>query len=399
MNKLALLVLAALLLPVSVQAKTKPAYEIPTLPEKEDEESLWESASKHEMRLRNSGTVFRDREIEAYLESLADRLIGDRLDHLGIELDFMLVAEPTLNGWVYPYGTVGLHTGLLVRMDNEAQLAAIVAHEVSHFMQRHTYREMLDGKKQSVLGKGLGFLASAALARETGTFDKGVMDFTGELWSNLATSGYSKKNEYVADEEGLDLMGYAGLSIDESIPAFHRLAENEAYGAGDPRKMWSSHPRLEDRISNLQKEIKKKKRKKGHEQGTVPESVQYYKAIAPALMINANLDIREQQYERARDALDKYVQAVPDSPDAHFLRGESYRMQSMRGSELSEAVAAYREALLHDSAYADAYREIGMAMRVTKNRGEAIAAFEKYLEIAPEAPDAGIVRGYLEGLQ
>ena len=165
--------LAALLLPVSVQAKTRPAYEIPTLPEKEDEESLWESASKHEMRLRNSGTVFRDREIEAYLESLADRLIGDRLDHLGIELDFMLVAEPTLNGWVYPYGTVGLHTGLLVRMDNEAQLAAIVAHEVSHFMQRHTYREMLDGKKQSVLGKGLGFLASAALARETGTFDKG----------------------------------------------------------------------------------------------------------------------------------------------------------------------------------------------------------------------------------
>ena len=229
-------VLLTLLLAQSVfAAKIKPAYEIKKLPDKQDESDLWESASKQENSLRNRGTAFQNREVEAYLESLADSMLGSSLEHLGIELDFVLVAEPTLSGWVYPYGTIGIHTGLMVRMDNEAQLAAILAHEVSHFLQRHTYREMLDGDKQSLLGKGFGLLASVAVARETGSFDKGIMDFTGELWSNLATSGYSKKNEYVADEEGLRLMAKAGLEIDEAIPAFEALAENARFSRDDDR--------------------------------------------------------------------------------------------------------------------------------------------------------------------
>jgi len=126
-------------------AKIKPAYEIKTLPEKDDESVLWESSSKHKDRIRKGGTVIHEEQVEAYLESLADRLLDGKLDHLDVELEFMLVAEPTLSGWAYPYGKIGIHTGLMVRMDNEAQLAAIVAHEISHFLQRHTYREMLDG--------------------------------------------------------------------------------------------------------------------------------------------------------------------------------------------------------------------------------------------------------------
>ena len=306
-----------LIVQVAQGAKINPAYEIEKLPEVQEESALWESASKHEMRLRNSGTVFHNRHVEEYIESLADRMLGGSLDHLGINLDFVLVAEPTLSGWAYPYGTIGIHTGLLVRMDNEAQLGSILAHEISHFLQRHTYREMLDGDKQSVFGKGLGFLASAAVARETGTFDTGLMDYTGELWTNLSTSGYSKKNEYVADEEGLELMARAGLSIDEAIPAFQALAENEVYGAGDPRKLWSSHPRLEDRIRNLEKEIKKTSRKKGYVAGDVPEAEIYYQGIAPVFLINAKLDINEQQFRRARESLTKYVQVKPDDAEAH----------------------------------------------------------------------------------
>ncbi|MDJ0698540.1 MAG: M48 family metalloprotease [Woeseiaceae bacterium] len=380
-------------------AKTKPVYEIQTLPEKQDESDLWESASRHEMRIRNSGTVFHDREVEAYLEGLAERLLGSSLDHLGIQLDFVLVAEPTLSGWVYPYGTIGIHTGLMVRMDNEAQLAAIVAHEISHFLQRHTYREMLDGDKQSALGKGLGFLATVAIARETGTVDTGIMDFTGELWTNLATSGYSKKNEYVADEEGLALMARAGLSIDEAIPAFQALAENEIYGAGDPRKMWSSHPRLESRIKNLQKEIKRAKRKKGYQQGITPETIDYDRKIAPILLINAKLDINEQKYSRARESLTRYLEAVPDDPEAHFLLGEAHRRQNPLGPDFSVPSAAYAQALVHDSGFAKAYRELGMAHRLSGRNEEAHKHFEKYLEIAGDAPDAGIIRWYMEGLR
>ena len=284
-------------------------------------------------------------------------------------------------------------------MDNEAEFGAILAHEISHFLQRHTYREMLDGDKQSGIGKGLGFLATLALARETGTFDTNVMDFTGDLWENLATSGYSKKNEYVADEEGLELMARAGMPIDAAIPAFEALAENEVYGAGDPRKMWSSHPRLEDRIDNLQKDIKRAKRKKGYVEVAAPDSLDYYRGIAPALIMNARLDIGERQFIRAREALEKYLLVHPDDPEAHYLLGETWRRSNPQGPDFADSQAAYQAALALDSAYTPALREMGMTRRIQRNDAAAREAFEQYLEFAADAADAGIIRYYLEGLQ
>lgn len=392
--------LAALVLGLPAHAdKIEPVYETAVVPATPEEQQLWERASNHENRLRNAGTLFHDRHMEAYIESLADRMLTGSIDHIGLNIDFVLVREPTLSAWAYPYGTIGLQTGLLVRMDNEAQFGAILAHEISHFLQRHTYREMVDGDQKSMLGKGLGILAGLAAARETGQFEKGLMDFTENFVTNLATSGYSKKNEYVADEEGLLLMMNAGLPIDQAIPAFQALAENEAYGAGDPRKMWSSHPRLEDRIDNLEKEVKRAKRKKDYVEPPVPDPLDYYRHIAPALLMNARMDIGERQFQRARDALQKYLQVHPDDPEALFLLGESHRQENPRGPEFTDSVAAYRAAILQDSGYADAYKELGMAYRIQQNNEAAKQAFEQYLAFAADAPDAGIVRAYLEGLQ
>jgi predicted Zn-dependent protease len=400
MNKRIVICLTALLASavVSAAVKLEPVYEADVVPMPGDETELWERASSHENRLKNSGTVFHNRHVEAYIESLADRMLGDSLDHIGIEIDFILVREPVLSAWAYPYGTIGIHTGLLVRMDNEAQFGAILAHELSHFLQRHTYREMLDGNKQSKIGKGLGFLAGLALARETGSFDSGVMDFAGNLWENLATSGYSQKNEYVADEEGLRLMREAGLPIGEAIPAFEALGENAVYGAADPRKMWSSHPRLEDRIENLEKDIRRAKRKKDFLPAPEPDPLVYYEGIAPALMINARLDIEERQFQRARDALDKYLLVHAEDPEAYFLLGETYRRANPLGPDFTESQAAYRQALEHGPDYALALKELGMTYRIQKQNAEAREAFEQYLAAAADAPDAGIIRWYLESL-
>lgn len=398
-RKARLIALGTLLLAFPLHAaKVVPAYETERLPDEADEVQLWERASSHENRLRNAGTIFHDRHMEAYIEELAARMLGDSIDHLGITIDFVLVEEPTLSAWAYPYGTIGLHTGLLVRMDNEAQFGAILAHEMSHFLQRHTYREMLSGDTQSKLGKGFGILAGLAMAKETGSFDKGLMDFAGDLWENLATSGYSKKNEYVADEEGLELMARAGLPIDEAIPAFEALGENYVYGAADPRKMWSSHPRLEDRLRNLEKEIKRAKRKKGYVPGTAPDPVDYYRGIAPALLMNARMDLKEGQFSRVRDGLERYLMVYPDDPEAHFLVGESYRRENPLGPDFANSQAAYRAALEHDSGYAPAHKELGMTQRQQGQNDAAREALQQYLKLAGDAADAGIIRGYLESL-
>ena len=198
--------LAFLLSHAALGARVESITKLEQLPEEEDEANLWEVASTHENNLRNDGRLMKNRQLERYLESLGERMIGNDLDHLGITLDFLVVEEATLSAWVYPYGTIAVHTGLLARMENEAQLVAILAHEISHFLQRHSYKELIKEGRSKAVGKGLGFLAALAVASQTGTLNTGIMEKTGGIWSNLVTSGYSQGNEYVADEEGLLLM-------------------------------------------------------------------------------------------------------------------------------------------------------------------------------------------------
>jgi tetratricopeptide (TPR) repeat protein len=193
-------------------------------------------------------------------------------------------------------------------------------------------------------------------------------------------------------------MHRAGLLIDEALPAFEALAENAVYGAADPRKMWSSHPSLEDRIDNLEKEIRRMKRSRDFTPNDAVDSLSYYRRIAPALMINSRLDIAERQYGRAREALEKYVQVRPEEPEAYFLIGETHRRANPMGPDFDESQAAYQQALEHDPTYALALRELGMTYRQQGQDAEARDAFEAYLTHAANAPDAGIIRGYLEDL-
>ena len=400
LSSIAVLLLSFLSPPANA-ARVDPVSKLEELPAKADEAELWDIASRHENDLRNSGRMVHNRHVEAYLESITDRMLGSSLDHLGMHVDFLLVREPTLGGWVYPYGTIAVHTGLLAGMENEAQLGAILAHEISHFLQRHSYRELITEGRQSVIGKGIGLLATVAVASQTGVIDTDLIGSTEGLWSGLVTNGYSRKLEYVADEEGLVLMARANYSRDQALLGFKALGDNSFYGVADPARLWSSHPKLDDRIKNLQKEIKRerKRSKQAYKPGVVPASESYYRGIAPALLINARLDIQEQQYARARAALTKYISVRPEDPEAEFLIGETYRKEALDGPDYSPRMDRYRKALEKDCGFAPAYKELGMAHRRQHANAEAMSAFEQYLSFAEDAPDAGIIRAYMDSMR
>jgi tetratricopeptide (TPR) repeat protein len=114
--------------------------------------------------------------------------------------------------------------------------------------------------------------------------------------------------------------------------------------------------------------------------------------------MNARLDIGERQFQRAREALEKYLAVVPDDPEAHYLMGETYRRAAPLGPEFEHCQAAYQAALEQDSAFAPALKELGMTYRLQRQNAAARDAFKQYLAYAEDAPDAGIIRAYLEAL-
>ena len=380
---------------VPVYGKFKPVQEAEQVPENADEERLWVIASDHENNVHNDGRMHHSEEIEEYLESMAYKMLGDMIDHSGIKIDFFIVKDPRLSAWVYPYGTIALHSGLIAGVENEAQLAAIVGHEISHFLQRHSYRELISEKRQGAIGKGLGLLLTAAAASQTGSFNPDLMK-AGGLWSDLVTSGYSRKNEHIADAEGLDLMRRAGYERHEAIAAFTALKDNDAYGTVNVRHLWSSHPKLDDRIKNVTKAVEKEKKSKNYVPGTPSDSLEYYRAVAPILMMNAMLDIDERQFDRARMALGKYLQARPKDARAHYLMGETYRRENPSGPDFGPRTTAYQAALSNDSGLANAAKELGMTLRQEGRSSDANVHLARYLELQPTAVDAPIIKWYID---
>ncbi len=381
----------------AMAVKVLPIAELDVLPEDEDEDDLWVIASGHENNIGNSDLLWREPSVEAFLESMADRIIGNSLDHIGIEVDFIIVRKPTLSAWVYPYGTIAVHTGLLANMDNEAQLAAIICHELSHFLQRHSYRELIADRRQSAIGKGLGLLATLAVASQTGQVDTGLMK-VGDLWTDLVTSGYSRELEHDADAEGLELMRKGDYDRAEAIKAFTNLAQNDIYGTVKVAQIWSSHPKLADRIENLEQAVAAERKQKNIAPGRPRESADYYRAIAPALKANAELDMAEGFYGRARAVLEKYISVHDDDADAHFRIGESLRFEAPDGPDFAPRVAAYQRALANNPDLAAAHLELGMALRQQGDAAGARSHLQQYLTLAPDATAAGIAAWYLESL-
>lgn len=379
---------------LTVAARYKPINEIPdSVPETEEEQQIWEIGKAHQKQVRETGEAITDPDMEQSLEKVAARLLGEMVQTIGMEVNVIIFKDPTVNAWVYPDGTIAVQTGLLAELKNEAQLAAILGHEISHFLNRHAYIQIKSKQKQSAIGKGLGLIATAALAAKTGNLNTGLMG-AGQVWTDLVTSGYSRKLETKADEQGLELLNAAGYAPEQALPAFEalRIKEDDQVNIG---KIWSSHPDIDSRLKNLKRQIKKIKNKAS----TVPSEQEYVRTYGKAMLVDAQLDLQRRRFARAHKTLKRYTDGMPDEPIGHFFTGEAYRKQYPEGPDFGPRTRAYQAAITADQEFAMAYKELGMTFRQQHKQEEAVNAFQSYLKLAPEAADAPIISWYLEELQ
>ena len=94
---------------------------------KEDEKILWQRAMKEQEIIDNSGWLYRDPEIESYLNEVSSALNSHCIAPQ-IPIKIKIINDSSLNAFAFPNGVIYIHTGLLARMENEAQLAALLAH-------------------------------------------------------------------------------------------------------------------------------------------------------------------------------------------------------------------------------------------------------------------------------
>lgn len=183
------------------------------------------------MLLSQQYQLYNDSQVQGYVEQLGQRLV-EASDRRDIPYNFQVVVSDAVNAFAIPGGYIYVTTGLLRTADNEAQLASVLAHEISHINQRHSVKAL----RQSVLAQGIA---------ETAGIDMNTLAQVGyQLAINLPRS---REFEYAADEGGLRILQSAGYSPQ----AFANFLEKLMDSSVTPEFL-RTHPTNTNRIQEIQ---------------------------------------------------------------------------------------------------------------------------------------------------
>jgi len=200
------------------------------------------------MSFRRQAPVLNDPPLEDYIENLVYRLAAtSQLQERRLEL--VLVNNKSINAFAVPGGVVGVHNGLVLQAESEAQLASVLGHELAHLSQRHFSRGVENQQKSSAMAMaGLlgGLVAIAAGGGEAGM--AAVMGSQAAAQSSQLR--YSRLHEQEADRIGMQNVAAAGMDPLGAAGMFTVMQrESRRYGARPPEFLMS-HPLTESRIAD-----------------------------------------------------------------------------------------------------------------------------------------------------
>lgn len=191
----------------------------------------------------------------AVTQYFASKGLQDQLQ--GYKWEYNLVADNQANAWCMPGGKIVVYTGLLPYTRNEAALAIVLGHEITHAVFQHGNARM----SQQMVAQGLGSALSVALSSRPQQTQNIFLQAFG-VGSTLGILKFSRNDESEADHYGLIWAALAGYNPQEAIPFWQRMAEAQA-NSQKPPAFLSDHPSDDQRISDIQK--------------WMPEALKYYK--------------------------------------------------------------------------------------------------------------------------
>jgi hypothetical protein len=171
--------------------------------------------------------------VQEYVSQLGDSLLpsGIKGTTRTLEFRFFVVEDPTINASSLPDGTLLVNTGLLGAVDNEAQLAFILSHEIAHVLQVHHRREI-----EETRGKRIGLIIAGVAA---GAFIGNAGLFMAEIGIASVVNGHQRELENQADRLGLQNVIEHGYDPREA-PKMSRMFI-ERYSQRTTSRLWSDH--------------------------------------------------------------------------------------------------------------------------------------------------------------
>lgn len=330
---------------------------------------LWRLAAQEQEGLEQRGVVLHDASLSSYLQTVAERLWKQVPTDLSAPT-VKVVMDPRMQAYAFPNGYCFLSTGILNRIENEDQLAMILAHEMVHYARQHT-AALYDHFQMASHGTGLPYADQRQAA------------------GGLAMKQKIDAAEYQADDEGLAILKAAGYCETEVLSLMSKLLNClQDQGASE------AVGRLESRIKTIKTRIGRTRDSVSCTSATDGDPSFFFNRIAPALMANAQAALTCGDWNQADQSISKFLALKPDDARAHYLKGETLRRRN-DGSGKNQCIGSYLKALKINPEFPLAHRALGELHFKAGRFQTAEPYFEAFLSLAPEDDAREFIKGYL----
>jgi predicted Zn-dependent protease len=356
-------------------------------PQDKLEEGLWFEMDEQERLLRQSKFLVTDPALNAYVRGVLCRTVGQERC---AATRLYIVRTPYFNASMAPNGTTIVYTGLFLRMRDEAQLAAVLGHEYTHFEQRHTLRLFKDIRAKTDALSWLSFIPNPYLGMLS------QIALIGGIYS------FSREMEREADAGSLGELARAGYDPREASVIWEQLGlENDATAKVRGHKsrkdknggMFATHPKSTERMQTL----RAKAAAIALSEPGQTRAAEYRAALKDWWPKLIDDQIKLQDFGGTEYLLGTLAGGEPAgwTPELLYAKGELYRSRGAPG-DFEQALAAYEAAIAKGGALPETWRGLGLA-RLRLGQAEAgRAALREYLAKRPNAEDALILASMLE---
>ncbi|MFK8082569.1 MAG: M48 family metalloprotease [Granulosicoccus sp.] len=328
------------------------------------------------LRQQQGGDYTADPKVEDYVRSVGMKLAAKSDRKLPYE--FNVINDSTPNAWALPGGKISINRGLLVELGSEAELAAVLGHEIVHAAAKH-------GAKGATRGMGLqlGVVTATILAQQNG-YDGQVAQLASSVGAQIINSQYGQGAELESDRYGMEYMSRAGYDPRGAVDlqrTFLKLSEGQP---NNPlNRLFASHPPSQKRVTeNIRTAAELPK-------GGITGERQYKQAMATLFKTQdaykahrqAQLAASEGKLSQASSLLNKAIKLEPRESLFHSLAGDIALSQK----NLTTAKRSYDKAISLNNEYFYNYVQRGRINEAQNNVKAAQADYARSVRLLPTA--------------
>lgn len=345
---------------------------------KSDEAGIWLQVEKIERWVKTAGNRMRLAPLNAYIEKVTCRVGGIYCKDIRV----YTMRAPGFNAAMYPNGMMHIRSGLLLRVENEAQLAAVIAHEAGHYLRQHGLQRLRDirEKTNSLLFFQIA-LAGAGVP---------VVGDIAMLATLAGLSAFSRNMEREADGYGLLLLSRAGYDPGEAWKVWQYLVKEKKADkdAETPSFFVASHPQSKERLDTLRDLAAKMQTPRTADKGRE----RLAKVVLPirAGLIRDELHLRN--FGPFEFLMDGLIERGDNLAELYFFKGEMHRLRNKK-DDAQKSLEFYAKARKAEGTPPpEIHRSMGLVHQKLGHGKDARAAFRAYLADNPDAGDRAMIK-------